>query len=99
MAEPRLAIVHDYLNQYGGAERVVEVLHRLYPSAPIFTSVYDTKRMPDSFAQADVQTSFLQHLPLAMSAPKLLLPMYPVAFESMDVRQYDVVLSTSLGCL
>ncbi|MFQ5808529.1 MAG: glycosyltransferase [Armatimonadota bacterium] len=95
MADLRLAIVHDYLNQYGGAERVVEAFHRIYPSAPIFTSLYDAGKMPDSFAQADVRTSFLQHVPLSMSAPKLLLPLYPMAFESLDVRGYEAVLSSS----
>ncbi len=95
MRELRLAIVHDYLNQYGGAERVVGVFHRMYPSAPIYTSLYDARKMPDTFAQADVRTSFLQHVPLAMSAPKLLLPLYPVAFERLDVRGYEVVLSSS----
>jgi glycosyltransferase involved in cell wall biosynthesis len=95
MADLRLAIVHDYLNQYGGAERVVETFHRMYPSAPIYTSLYDARKMPDAFARADVRTSFLQHVPLAMSAPKVLLPLYPAAFESLDVRGYDVVLSSS----
>ncbi len=95
MRELRLAIVHDYLNQYGGAERVVEMLHRIYPSAPVFTSLYDARKMPATFRQMDVRTSFLQRLPLSRRAPKLLLPLYPAAFESLDLRHYDVVLSSS----
>ena len=47
-SEMKLAIIHDYLNQYGGAERVVEAMHELFPEAPVYTSVYDRKKMPAS---------------------------------------------------
>ncbi|MDQ2799793.1 MAG: hypothetical protein M3Y13_09140 [Armatimonadota bacterium] len=62
LAEPALAtaIVHDYLAQSGGAERVVEALHALFPAAPIYTSVYDPKATLACFAEMDVRTSFLQ---------------------------------------
>ena len=59
----RVALVHDYLNQYGGAERVLEVLHDLYPSAPVYTSVYDPAAMPASYRGWDIRTSFMQKLP------------------------------------
>lgn len=92
---PRVAIVHDYLNQYGGAERVVEVLHRIYPHAPIYTTIYDQRALPDVFRKMDVRPSFMQRLPLSKRLPKAYLLLYPAAIESFDLRGYDVVLSSS----
>jgi glycosyltransferase involved in cell wall biosynthesis len=91
----RTALVHDYLNQAGGAERVVECLHEVFPQAPIFTSIYDKKRMPDIFRSMDVRTSFMQHLPLVMKHFKKYLPLFPFAFESFNLSGYDLVLSSS----
>jgi glycosyltransferase involved in cell wall biosynthesis len=93
----RLAIVHDYLVQYGGAERVVEALHELWPDAPVFTSLYERDRMPSSFAAMDVRMSFLQRLPAARRSFKAALPFYPAAMRSLDVSGYDVVVSSSSG--
>src|SRR6476661_5874307 len=93
----RLAIVHDYLNQYGGAERVLEALHELYPSAPIYTSIYAPQRMPAAYKSLDVRTSFMQRLPAVATHHQAYLPCYPVAFESFDFSEYDVVLSNSSG--
>lgn len=91
----RIAIVHDDLTQRGGAERVVEAMHQLWPEAPIYTSVYDPASTFASFATMDVRTSFMQRLPLASKAKynKGFLPLYPVAFETLDLRGFDVVLS------
>jgi glycosyltransferase involved in cell wall biosynthesis len=91
----RLAIVHDYLNQYGGAERVLEVLHELFPAAPIFTSMYDPERLPLHYRQYDIRTSFMQRLPGVSRRHQAYLPCYPVAFESFDFSGYDLVLSNS----
>ena len=93
----KVAIAHDYLVQYGGAERVVEVLHDLWPDAPIFTSMYDADAMPDGFRSMDVRTSFLQNVPGLAGHWKLGLPVYPKAFASFDLRGYDVVVSSSSG--
>lgn len=93
--DPRVAIVHDYLVDSGGAERVVEALHELYPDAPIFTSVYDPGTTFKSFASMDVRTSFLQRLPVRKSNYKWLLPFYPLAFESFDLSEFDVVISSA----
>lgn len=90
-----LAIVHDYLNQYGGAEKVVETLHELFPEAPIFTSIYLPEKMPESFKKMDIRTSFMQRLPFLDKHFKKYLMLYPKAFESFDLREYDVVLSSS----
>jgi len=91
----KLAIVHDYLNQFGGAERVVIALHEAFPEAPIFTSIYDRDRMPSEFRAMDIKTSFMQHLPGVMKKYKAYLPLYPLAFSKMDLRGFDVILSSS----
>jgi glycosyltransferase involved in cell wall biosynthesis len=90
-----IALVHDYLNQYGGAERVLEALHDLYPAAPVYTSLYDRARMPAAFRGWDVRTSFLQRLPAHVRIARAYLPWYPRAFASFDLRGYDLVLSSS----
>lgn len=91
----KVAIVHDYLNQYGGAERVLEVLHDLYPSAPVYTSIFEPKSMPERYRSWDVRTSFMQHLPLVAKHHQPYLLFYPIAFERFDLSGYDLVLSTS----
>ncbi|MFN0071716.1 MAG: glycosyltransferase [Chloroflexota bacterium] len=91
----RVALVHDYLNQYGGAERVLEVMHDLFPQAPIFTSIFDPQAMPPSYATMDIRTSFMQRLPGVMSRHQSYLPFYPLVFENFDLSGYDVVISNS----
>jgi glycosyltransferase involved in cell wall biosynthesis len=100
MMEPqpmKVAIVHDYLTQSGGAERVVEAFHEIWPDAPIFTSVYDANHTFKSFRQMDVRTSFLQKLPLAGTNRhhKKFLTLFPMAFEMLDLREYDLVISST----
>src|SRR5581483_10026089 len=92
---PRVALVHDYLNQYGGAERVIEALHELFPEAPVFTSLYDPAAMPARYRTWDIRTSFLQRIPAARRFHRSLLLLYPMAFEAFDLRQFDVVISNS----
>ena len=91
----KLAIVHDFLNQFGGAERVVLALHEAFPDAPIYTSIYDRSGMPKDFTKMDIKTSFMQYFPGIMKHYKPYLPFYPFAFESMDIKGYDVILSSS----
>lgn len=91
----KLAIVHDYLNQYGGAERVIETLHELYPDVPIYTSIYTPNTMPASFKEMDIRTSFMQKLPFLEKYFKYYLLLYPKAMESLDLSGYDVILSSS----
>jgi glycosyltransferase involved in cell wall biosynthesis len=92
---PRVAIVHDYLVDSGGAERVVIALHELYPDAPIYTSVLDAQTTFSDFRAMDVRTSFLQRLPVRKSNYKFLLPFFPLAFESFDLSEYDIVISSA----
>jgi glycosyltransferase involved in cell wall biosynthesis len=91
----KLAIVHDYLNQYGGAEKTVEALHEVFPNAPVFTSIFLPHRLPPVFSTMDIRTSFMQKLPFLEKHFKKYLPLYPKAIESFDLREYDVVLSSS----
>ncbi|MGI8913649.1 MAG: glycosyltransferase [Chloroflexota bacterium] len=94
-SDVRVALVHDYLNQMGGAEQVVEVFHELFPQAPLFVSVYDRAAMPDAFRTMDIRTSFMQRISPKRSISYKLLPLFPVAFERFDLRGYDLVLSST----
>jgi len=91
----KIAIVHDYLNQFGGAERVISALSEVYPEAPIYTSIYDGKKMPANFSQMDIRVSFMQKLPLVFPFFKFYLLFYPLAFERFDLSDYEVILSSS----
>ncbi len=91
----KVALVHDYLNQMGGAERVVLALHEIFPDAPVYTSIYDPKRVDPAFRQMDIRTSFMQKLPLVKKHHQPFLPFYPFAMERLDLRGYDLVLSSS----
>lgn len=91
----RVAIVHDYLNQQGGAEKVVELFAEMFPGAPIYTSVFDKTRMPESWNGHDIRTSFLQRISPSLSIARALIPLYPTAFESFDLSGYDLVLSST----
>ncbi|MGI4788203.1 MAG: glycosyltransferase [Janthinobacterium lividum] len=92
----KVAVVHDYLAQAGGAERVAATLHSLFPAASLFTSVYDAKATLAYFQDIPITTSFLQRWPLSSQCMhKLALPLYPTAFEHFDFRGCDLVLSSS----
>src|SRR6059058_2383426 len=91
----KVALVHDYLNQMGGAERVVLAFHEIFPDAPIYTSIYDPQRVDPAFQKMDIRTTFMQKLPLVTKYHQPYLPFYPFAMESLDLRNYDLVLSSS----
>jgi glycosyltransferase involved in cell wall biosynthesis len=91
----RVAIVHDYLNQMGGAERVLEVLHELFPDAPVYTSIYWPQAMSPAIRRMDVRVSFMQRLPFVLRHHQPFLPLYPLAFEQFNLSGYDLVLSMS----
>ena len=91
----KIALVHDYLNQYGGAERVLERLCAMFPEAPIFTTLYDEKATRGAFHGVDIRTSFLQRLPLVSRYHHAFSFLMPLAFEQFDFSSYDVVLSVS----
>ncbi|MEP6617722.1 MAG: glycosyltransferase [bacterium] len=91
----KVAIVHDYLNQAGGAERVVAVLHRMYPDAPIFTTLFDAEAVGEPLASADIRVSWMRHLPGWRTLFKAFLPLYPSAVRSFDLAGYDLIISSS----
>jgi glycosyltransferase involved in cell wall biosynthesis len=91
----RIALVHDYLVQYGGAERVLEAFCELFPEAPIHTLVYSKKLMHGNFDGKDIRTSFLQKIPFAIGSHRIFPPLMPFAIEQFDFSEYDVVLSDS----
>ncbi|WP_287435905.1 glycosyltransferase [Thermomicrobium sp.] len=95
MRSVRVAIVHDYLNQYGGAERVLEALHDLYPDAPIYTSLYAPDRLPAFYRTWDIRTTWLQRFPGSRRRHQLYLPLYPLAFSGLRLGNYDLVISSS----
>jgi glycosyltransferase involved in cell wall biosynthesis len=92
-----LALVHDWLNQRGGAEDVLEALKSLYPQAPLYTSLYWRDAMPAHWRDWEVHTSFIDRLPLARRRQQLYFPLYPLAFEQFDFGGYDVVVSNKSG--
>lgn len=92
---PKIAIVHDYLNQMGGAERVVAVFHELFPEAPIFTTVVDRSVLIPELAGADIRPSWMQRLPGWKKHFKKYLLLYPQAIESLDLRGYELIISSS----
>src|ERR1700722_13909605 len=91
----RVALVHDYLNQRGGAERVFSHIARAYPEAPVYTSLFDRRRTGDLVEPERVRTSFLQHVPLGKKYFRFLAPLYPAAFEAFDLRDYDLIVSST----
>lgn len=92
----RLALVHDFLVQRGGAEKVLFELAEMYPDAPIYTLLYDKEKMGDLFEGKDIRTSYLQKFPKFLRKRyQLLLPFFPVVPETIDLREFDLVISSS----
>ncbi len=91
----KVALVHDYLFEQGGAENVFEVMAGMFPDAPIYTSIYDPETVSPAFRVREVRTSFLQRVTRDKERAKRLLPLYPLAFGRMKLRGYDLVLSSS----
>lgn len=93
--EPRVALVHDFLLDVRGAERVFMALCDEFPQADLYTAVYDPKGTEGRFAHRRVHTSFLQKAHPTARTFRGFLPLYPHAIEALDLRGYDVVLSSS----
>ncbi|MFA6423644.1 MAG: glycosyltransferase [Patescibacteria group bacterium] len=92
----KIALVHDFLNQLGGAERVLTVLHQMYPTAPVYTLLYDPEKTRGFFSSWDIRPSYLQKWPnFLKKRQKYLLPFYSTAIESFDLSEYDLVISSS----
>jgi len=91
----KIVFVHDYLNQYGGAERVLEVLCEIFSDAPIYTLLYDERMTGSVFKDREIHTSFLQKLPFARRHHRIFPLLMPLAVEQFDLSYFDVVLSVS----
>jgi len=91
----KVALVHDFLTQYGGAEKVLEVLHEIWPDAPVYTLFYDQKALGNKFKGWDIRVSPIQNLPFGVSHYRWYLGLMPVAIERFDLRNYDLVVSSS----
>jgi glycosyltransferase involved in cell wall biosynthesis len=94
-SSPRVALVHDFLLDLRGGERVFLALCDLFPEADIFTAVYDPAGTEGRFEQRRVHTTFLQKLHPDATSFRRLLPLYPYAMEALDLSGYDLVLSSS----
>jgi glycosyltransferase involved in cell wall biosynthesis len=94
-SEPKVALVHDFLLDIRGAERVFLELCQMWPQADVYTAVYDPKGTEGRFAGRTVHSSFLQWTRPTAKTFRALLPLYPVAIESFDFGDYDIVVSSS----
>ncbi len=93
----KLALAHDWLNQIGGAEDVLEVLARQYPASPVFTSMYAPAAMPPHYENWDIRTLWLDKLPAIHRRHQMYLPLYPLAWGNLRLTDYDVILSNKSG--
>ena len=93
----KIALVHDWLLGMGGAEKTLKVLHEIFPRAPIYTLFYN-KNFTDKFLpQADIRPTFAQKFYRAFRSHKLLTPLLPIAIESIDLSDFDLVISSSVA--
>lgn len=95
MAAPKVAIVHDWLTNMGGAENVAYAMHQAFPDAPIYTSTFSPENMP-LFKGLDIRTTYLQKLPGPLRKLHKFFPMLRVnAFKKLDLSEFDIILSSS----
>jgi len=91
----KIALVHDFLNQWGGAERVLKTFTEIFPDAPIFVLTKDQAIVEEFFPGKIITTSFIQDLPGMPKTRKIYFPLMPKAIESFDFSGFDVVLSSA----
>lgn len=91
----RVAIAHDYLNQMGGAERVVGVFHRMFPTAPIYTTIVDREKLLPELKNADIRVTWMQKVPGILKNFKLFFWLFPFAVKSLNLEDYDLIISSS----
>ncbi|NCN24119.1 MAG: glycosyl transferase [Candidatus Pacebacteria bacterium CG10_big_fil_rev_8_21_14_0_10_42_12] len=95
---PKIALVHDYLREYGGAERVLESLHAMYPKAPVYTAFVDEKAMGihwSKFADWDIRTTWITKIPFYKKLHSPLRIFAPQYFSALDLSEFDIVISSS----
>lgn len=91
----KVALVHDDFVQEGGAENLFAEICGIYKDAPIYTSLVNWQKLPKSIDKNRLHPSFMQKIPFAAKFYKLLLPLYPLAFESFDLSNFDLVISST----
>lgn len=95
LRKKKIAIVYDWIDTWGGVERVLLTLHEMFPHADFYTSYYDEKTAPWA-KKLKIKTSFIQNLPNFIKKNRLLsLLLYPYAFESFNLSTYEIVISVS----
>ena len=95
--EMRIAIVHYWLVAMRGGEKVIEALCKKYPDADIFTHVYDASSVSKLISNHKISTSFISRLPRAAKLYRSYLPLMPLALEQLDLRGYDLIISSESG--
>ena len=90
----KVALVHDYLSQDGGAERVLQAFRDIYPEAPIFVLFHDKKKLPQ-FVTSDIRQSFISKMPFGKTKYQWYLPWMPLATERHNLHDFDLVLSST----
>jgi hypothetical protein len=90
----KIALVHDYLTQFGGAERVFELLCRFFAQADVYSSLYDSQNTVNIQGHS-IETTFLQRIPGAKKSFRLFAPLYYPAFRQLDLQKYDLIVSST----
>ena len=93
----KIAIIHYWLVGMRGGEKVLESLCEIYPQADIFTHVYDPGNISDVINKHKINTTFINKLPLAKRIYQAYLPLMPLALEQLDLRDYDLIISSESG--
>lgn len=94
MLKLKIAFIHDWLLGVGGAEKVLRTFHQIFPAAPVYLLLYNEKFTKEFLPEAEIRTSFLQRFFKIFRSHKILAPFLPLAVESLDLSEYDLVIST-----
>jgi len=100
MKNKRIALVHDYIKEYGGAERVLEALHEIYPHAPVFTLVYAPEFLGphrNRFINWDIRPSFLQYIPFSHKFISIYRVIAPIVFKTFNFSGYEIIIVSATG--
>ncbi|MFA4936766.1 MAG: glycosyltransferase [Patescibacteria group bacterium] len=90
----KIALAHDHLTQFGGAEKVLSEFHNMYKQSPVYTLVFDQRTVGEYFSNWDIKTSFIQKMPGSPKLFKWYIGLMPAAVEQLDLSNYDLVLSS-----
>ena len=93
----KLALAHDWLNQIGGAEDVLECLLDCFPDSPVYTSIFAPERMPARYRNWDIRSLWIDRLPGIHARHQAFLPFFPLAWNGLSLRDFDVILSNKSG--